>query len=511
MALIQGSSLGDVLQGGTGSDTLVGGSGADTYVFSYGSGQDVIVGEGLWSQDDVLWMPAVRMDAVGAAYSGSDLQISLVDGSSLRLANWSSAWSRVHQFQLEDSWAEIGGAGADWLDGRSHNEKVCLWGMEGDDSLVGSANADVLDGGGGADMIWGGSGGSDTLSGGAGNDTFFFGGTDGADCLADVAAGDVVNLYDLQAAQVQASLQGTDILLTAGSGAQLRLTNAYTSVAQGGVRFGFAGGDVRTLTSNGWSSGASSNSTFSIQFDYRFDSSGFFRDHPERQAILQQAAYEWTRHIGDEFADVPAGTTLHISNPVTGADETFAADAPIDDVLVFVGAANISNPAHGGPAAYYTVGSSLDQRWNSTTNFEPWVGSITFDTSPTYSDGSSLGWFFDPTPVDASDVVSAGAGKEDLLSVAIHEIGHVLGVVGGGSVNAFDRWRSGSYFVGPSAVAANGGRSVLLIDDTHPDGYRGGFSQEVAMAYGGYTTVGHRVTPSSIDLGLLSDIGYTIR
>lgn len=440
------------------------------------------------------------------------MKISLLEGSTLRLSNWLSAWYRVHQFQLSDSWAELGASGADWLDGRSHNEKVCLWGMEGDDSLLGSGGDDALDGGDGADMIWGGSGGADALSGGIGNDTFFFGAADGSDYISDVAAGDVVNFYNLQASQVQASLQGTDILLTAGSsGAQLRLANAYTAVAEGGVRFCFAGGDVRTLTTNGWSSGASSNSTFSIQFDYRFDSSGFFRDHPERQAILQQAAYEWTCHIGDEFADVPAGTTLHISNPVTGADETFAADAPIDDVLVFVGAANISNPAHGGPAAYYTVGSSLDQRWNSTTNFEPWVGSITFDTSPTYSDGSSLGWFFDPTPADASDVASAGEGKEDLLSVAIHEIGHVLGVVGGGSVNAFDRWRSGSYFVGPSAVAANGGRSVLLIDDTHPDGYRGGFSQEVAMAYGGYTTVGHRVTPSNIDLGLLSDIGYMIR
>ena len=75
MALMQGSSLGDMLQGGTGSDTLVGGSGADTYIFSYGSGQDVIVGEGLWSQDDVVWMPSVRISAVGAAYSGSCVQI----------------------------------------------------------------------------------------------------------------------------------------------------------------------------------------------------------------------------------------------------------------------------------------------------------------------------------------------------------------------------------------------------------------------------------------------------
>ena len=153
----------------------------------------------------------------------------------------------------------------------------------------------------------------------------------------------------------------------------------------------------------------------------------------------------------------------------------------------------------------------MDQRWNSTTNFEPWVGSITFDTSPTYSNGSSLDWFFDPTPSDASDVASAGAGKEDLLTVAIHEIGHVLGIVGGGTVNAFDRWVSGSYFTGPAAKAANQGRSVLLIDDTHPDGYRGGFNQEVVMAYGGYSSVGHRVTPSSIDLGMLSDIGYQIR
>lgn len=70
MSWVQGTSLADVLQGGAGSDTLSGGSGADTYIFSYGSGQDVIVGEGLWSQDDVVWMPSVRLSEVGAAYEG---------------------------------------------------------------------------------------------------------------------------------------------------------------------------------------------------------------------------------------------------------------------------------------------------------------------------------------------------------------------------------------------------------------------------------------------------------
>lgn len=509
MSILYGTAAADVLRGSRSDDFYIGGLGADTFVFSFDAGHDVVVWEDTDSAGDVLWLEGVSLEQVQASYVDTTLQFSLGDGSSLRLLSWTSSLERVHKFLLNEGLFCLGGdASSDWL--QADEQPGFLYGFGADDTLVGGNTRDVLDGGAGADMLWGGSAGEDTLIGGAGVDTFFWGSNRGTTRISDAENAETVFLYDLRPEDLSVVHTGSDLQLSSTEGAVLVLNNAYDLAVGGGLKFRFADGSLRTLSNSGsWNSISPSN--FSICFDYRFDTSGFFRDQPERQAILEQAAQEWGQHIQDEFEDVPAGTMLNVSNPVTGADELFASSSVIDDLLVFVGAADIDNPAHGGPSAYYTVGSSLDQRWNSTSNFEPWVGSITFDTRPAYSDGSSLNWFFDPTPADASDVASAGAGKEDLLSVAIHEIGHVLGIVGGGGVPAFSRWCSDSYFVGSSAVAANGGRSVLLIDGTHPDGYHGGFGQEVAMAYGGYTTVGHRVTPSTIDLGLLSDIGYMIR
>ena len=40
--------------------------------------------------------------------------------------------------------------------------------------------------------------------------------------------------------------------------------------------------------------------SFSIKFDYRFDTEGFF-DNPEKREVLEQAAQIWSYYIQDEF------------------------------------------------------------------------------------------------------------------------------------------------------------------------------------------------------------------
>src|SRR3954465_11517819 len=62
-------------------------------------------------------------------------------------------------------------------------------GTEGNDTLVGGADADSVNGNGGNDFLQGG-GGADTVLGGAGNDTL--GGNDGADWLRGGAGNDTV-------------------------------------------------------------------------------------------------------------------------------------------------------------------------------------------------------------------------------------------------------------------------------------------------------------------------------
>ena len=103
--------------------------------------------------------------------------------------------------------------------------------------------------------------------------------------------------------------------------------------------------------------------SFRIAIDYRFDTTGFF-DAPARRAALEAAADAWEAVIGDEFADVPAGTEFTVLNPTTRAtNERLTLTRPIDDVLIFVGATALPGAlARGGPAGYSAAGDVFRSR-----------------------------------------------------------------------------------------------------------------------------------------------------
>jgi hypothetical protein len=77
------------------------------------------------------------------------------------------------------------------------------------------------------------------------------------------------------------------------------------------------------------------------------------------------------------------------------------------------------------------------------TNNRPNSGTLTLDT-----DGNGLGWFIDTTPDDNSEfdqtlsptayraTTGAAAGKYDLLTTILHELGHLKGIISGNT--AFD-------------------------------------------------------------------------
>ncbi len=268
--------------------------------------------------------------------------------------------------------------------------------------------------------------------------------------------------------------------------------------------------------------------SFDIRFDYRFDTAGFF-DDPAARAALEAAAYIWEAAIGDEFDAVPAGVSFYVSDPTDGSSELVTLDEEIDDLLIFMGASPqpFGIPLDGDPAAlpeglscdcalccggaeteaagalaragysgFGAQGDALNARIASNfrgqgaaTDFEPYAG--VFGVNTAYS------WSFDiGAPPDT--------GEFDFLTVALHEIGHVLGL---GTAGAFDAWVSGGAFAGPNATAANGGQAVPLNSD----------EAHVAPGHAGDTVVmdpsiasGQRVPLSAIDLGLLADIGYEV-
>ena len=278
-----------------------------------------------------------------------------------------------------------------------------------------------------------------------------------------------------------------------------------------------------------------------IKFDYRFDTQGFFND-PNRRAALEKAGAIWSSLINDDFENIPAGVEFTIQNPTTGKKNTITLQEEIDDLLIFVGAnttpfagnsngeeltdshgchltgccccqcssteEDIVNLSQPGILSSENLGILAQAKVDGTdlqgdvfqrrisgnfrdrgavTNFEPWVGTISFN--------SQTNWDFslnNPSP-----------NQVDFISVALHEIGHILGV---GTAPIFDVLGAGGAFRGVNALAKNGGNPIPLEQDLGhvQEGFKGNTVLLDPSKNNG------RNLPSDIDLALLADIGYEI-
>ncbi len=232
---------------------------------------------------------------------------------------------------------------------------------------------------------------------------------------------------------------------------------------------------------------------FNIRFDYRFDTLNWF--DAQKRAVLDAAASIWSKIIQDEFANIKAGTTVHASNPTTGALETFKLDYEIDDLLVFAYANNMDNV--GGQLAEAGATSYVSDR-NTASIFQPWLGEIEFDASePWYVNANT----------DAA--VSVPGATADMLSVAVHELGHILGI--SSSIAAFKaKVNSSGEFIGEKATAINGGRPIPL--DSKRAHIRDGFEVPGLgeNALDPQLAKGTRKLLTVLDVAMLDDIGYTV-
>lgn len=240
--------------------------------------------------------------------------------------------------------------------------------------------------------------------------------------------------------------------------------------------------------------------SFTIKFDYRFDVNGFFND-PARRATLEAAAAEWESLIRDEFVDIPAGSTFEISDPSNpSVIHQITLAAPIDDILIFVGARTFpgSTAAVAGPSGYDLAGdanrariSDSFQGGDAVSNFEPWTGIVSFDLNTNWH------YTMDEPP----------SNRLDLFTVAVHEIGHVLGVGTSGAFDALIVGGSTPGFNGFNATALNGGVPVPL--DPFEGHVADGFAGDIVLLDPTLSS-GSRMRPSEYDKAILADIGYDI-
>ncbi len=178
----------------------------------------------------------------------------------------------------------------------------------------------------------------------------------------------------------------------------------------------------------------------------------------------------------------------------------------------------------GGPGGYTASGSSdflelikgrgqAGALTDSATDYSLWGGSITFDTNIVLG-STTYDWH------NSKDLVGLDSDEIDLLSVAIHELGHVLGFVNGED-NSWSNQISGTGFTGTNALAIYrteddpNATSVPLNEDlSHWENGITSFTlagdlQEPAMTTGG-NQLGQRQLLTNLDYAAFEDIGWEI-
>ncbi len=259
-----------------------------------------------------------------------------------------------------------------------------------------------------------------------------------------------------------------------------------------------------------------------IQFDYSYDTRGFFTDQVsgaplnERRALLEQAAAAYAGFsdsltpISPQAGDSWSVTITHPSlagAPITLTDLNIAADS----IRVFVGgspsapgvlgfAGGGSNLTASGSEAFLTDVFSRGQA-NATgsvaSDYGVWGGYIWFN--------AAQDWYF------GADGSGLSVGSPDFLTTATHELGHILGF------GTADSWFSqidaaSGTFTGAASVAAYGG--PVPLDKFHSHWAEGvgsdvaGLAQETLMDP--TTPGGLRELPTRLDYAGFKDIGWQI-
>jgi hypothetical protein len=291
-----------------------------------------------------------------------------------------------------------------------------------------------------------------------------------------------------------------------------------------------------------------SASALMIKFDYTYDDNKFFGEKGSIQRdVLQHAGEYWGTRINDNLTAAIStqpgvqSYDVNIRHPSTGAKIGTGNDATPDERLnnfsvqkneyiIYVGARNLGASTLGtasfggsgniwGDLNNFTTrgqtGAELDNP--NPTDFSSWGGWASFDNK------NSTNWYFDED-TSTFDAREQGAlfleGKTDFFSVALHEIGHVLGI---GTARTWDIQQEVQgediIFTGLNVNEVATG-DVFLVDgerDHFVDGtmgFGGGLfqDQEALMDPSAVdpTAFLTRKLPTNLDLAALQDVGWEV-
>lgn len=287
---------------------------------------------------------------------------------------------------------------------------------------------------------------------------------------------------------------------------------------------------------------SASASAIDIKFDYSYDETGFFSD-PLRREILDIAALQYENVLNDSLSKV---TNKNIIQRSTISDAylspgvfryDYQGDISIEknELLIFVGASDQNKPSNtnskltssetGRILANGAAGSYATFQYNgwikgddyialmsrgqegvigvvngvlapTGNDFAPWGGGINFD--------ENTDWHFSK---NISDKTSFSG--YDFYSVALHEIGHVLGVGNSPSWSKnliYQDDNIGYQFIGNNSIAINNGTPISL--DRNAEHFADGLSQSPLMS--GSILEGQRKNLTQLDYAALRDVGWEV-
>ncbi len=281
-------------------------------------------------------------------------------------------------------------------------------------------------------------------------------------------------------------------------------------------------------------------SAINVVIDYTYDSNSFFTNNTAARNSLEAAASLFSRMLDDTFSpistppDFPStagGTGIamwtwshNFFHPGTGANQVVVDDSfAQDEFRIYAGARSLTGTTLGqggfgggswaatnnggtfSPAEISQINAitadfslAVEDR-GETSGFARWGGSVTFDT-----DGPAS-FHFDHT-------TAPSAGLADFFSVAVHEIGHVLGL---GDSDEWFALVNNMSFTGANAVAEFGG--PVPLDQPDEDHFENDIMstilgtstiQEVSMDPD--IAIGMRKLWTNLDAAALSDIGWEV-
>ncbi|MGJ8640609.1 MAG: matrixin family metalloprotease [Opitutaceae bacterium] len=262
-----------------------------------------------------------------------------------------------------------------------------------------------------------------------------------------------------------------------------------------------------------------------IVIDYTYDTSNFF-DTDEKKAAIEAVAKFYGDMIQDNLLRIDpddfsqATWTPTMSLPETGVSTPIPSlqVIPEDTIIVYVGARELGGSTAGiaGPGGFTAGGfqdwfARIRGRGNSgaesgtpsaQTDFALWGGSIAFDTP--------RNWNFSQS--------SNGSGSE-FISIALHEMGHVLGM---GSANSWNNLVDFDTFTfnGTNVLRSNGGVAPTA-DSGHFSGplnselfgsfsVTHGTSRPVLMLPSSTDTGSNFDVITDLDLAAMVDIGWEL-